>query len=889
MCQEQQRRPHQDYFHHHEHPQKPNQGYHQRYFNHQEYQRMPEQGYHNQNYDQDCDRRHHRAPELKLKLPSLPKGASIVRFFQWMNSFKTVLKRLLVDKVDLLFYLQEAMESEDLKQSIMNFPYTEAGYQGALMSLQMRFGDEQELKVAIYTEIEEHKSKVDVRSGKGLWDLCTLLASILCNPLFDDERKRNSMLYTNIITIFPKHLVREYNLRYPEDKQDLQTLATWISNLARQHQEYDRYARAHPTKPREKTSKNGNDNSIAQRRHKYSSAGYEKSFQKRDPKCKLCKLQHYTDQCPRLNGTWAEKEKVVLDENRCTNCLGLHPFEECHSGGRCYFCKGRHATFLHKNEEENTKVENNHFESELPTGNQVLPVSYSAHVIPVTIYNISTYKEEETLAYLDWGAQDSSIHPDLVQKVKLPKIADGGNVDVSTITSTKTYEDTDIVEFGISPIGEKAKMRQLITRVMPDLPKSTYLDVNDIKKKHAFLKDVPLKTTLATKVGIQIGRDQPDLLEQISKVVGPKNGPRAYQYLLGWALCVPMTKQVVNYHAQVVPKDEEELDKMDSPVDENTNKEMNKKLSQDNLLTEEKLAPSKEEVAFEKAKESFDFEDGRPIPGLTFNDKETSLALKRLESSNAKLQRLEMEEELQASDQGYVEEADADDATAQDCIEGVDDVLVPNSIKEVGNPESLKDVDNSTDTAIHVMNMEDLKKSELLPECDEQVEETIELNIAQQNVDENFMEDKDDAMMKTLINEIQATEFNKEYEQLGKEEEVPTKTQNVSLKPHMDEEGSERCISRLEATRNMSEGTAKQWITDNLPNVGPRPELTQEKKNSQVDEVLALDKNLSKSNLKSGRSTLVYPGLDGGVRVGDGRDENGDFLQETIHHSVPLS
>ena len=105
----------------------------------------------------------------------------------------------------------------------------------------------------------------------------------------------------------------------------------------------------------------------------------------------------------------------------------------------------------------------------------------------------------------------------------------------------------------------------------------------------------------------------------------------------------------------------------------------------------------------------------------------------------------------------------------------------------------------------------------------------------------------------------------------------------------MDEDGSKRCISRLEATRNMPEGTAKPWIKENLPNVRPRPELTQEKKNSQVDEVLGLNKNLSKSNWKSERSTFVYPGLDGGVRVGDGRDENGDFLQETIHHSVPLS
>ena len=94
----------------------------------------------------------------------------------------------------MLFYLQEAMESEELKQSIQSFQYTKEGYQAALKSLQMRFGDEQAFKLVIYAKIDDHKGKVDARTGKGLWDLCTLLASILSNPLFDDEKQRKFLL-----------------------------------------------------------------------------------------------------------------------------------------------------------------------------------------------------------------------------------------------------------------------------------------------------------------------------------------------------------------------------------------------------------------------------------------------------------------------------------------------------------------------------------------------------------------------------------------------------------------------------------------------------------------------------------------------------------------------
>ena len=154
-----------------------------------------------------------------MKVPSLPKNADIIAYFSWKNSFETVMERRGGDRDTLLFHLQGAVEDENLKRSIMNFPYNEEGYYYALTTLEMRFGNEQEFKLAIYSELEVYRGKIDFRTGKGYWDLVTLLQAILCNTLFANEGERNSVLYTKVASIFPKYLMREYNLKYEEHEQ----------------------------------------------------------------------------------------------------------------------------------------------------------------------------------------------------------------------------------------------------------------------------------------------------------------------------------------------------------------------------------------------------------------------------------------------------------------------------------------------------------------------------------------------------------------------------------------------------------------------------------------------------------------------------------------------
>ena len=59
--------------------------------------------------------------------------------------------------------------------------------------------------------------------------------------------------------------------------------------------------------------------------------------------------------------------------------------------------------------------------------------------------------------------------------------------------------------------------------------------------------------------------------------------------------------------------------------------------------------------------------------------------------------------------------------------------------------------------------------------------------------------------LKTFIKEAQASEIAKKHEQLEEEEKVSGRSKIVSMKPHLDEDGITRCISRLEATRNVPE------------------------------------------------------------------------------------
>ena len=616
-----------------------------------------------------------RKADLKLKSPTLKAGATIKQFYHFKEAFYSLMKMQKFDDESKLFLLQDAVEDEELKSVIMSFPYTARGFERAFRSLQNRFGNEGSLKLNIFADLE--KISVDSRTSKGLFELSTIINSITVDPAFRLETGPNSLLFNKIYSKLPRNILDRFEDRY-RDEINLHTLGEFVEDLAiqRKDDQYRRGAFVQETKPKGRTYFSRN----------YSSETKSKPYNRRkDWKCNICNNKdHFADKCPKLNTSYENRIQVVRRAKLCFNCLGRHHIRECFNKRRCSVCKEKHNTVLHKPTSKAIEFSDIKREAESHSiienqsddcSEELLPVKYSAIIIPVTAYN-SSGENVETLAYHDNGSDETWVTPEFARSLGLQPIASGGDLNVKTVMGSKTYKNTDIVEFSVSGIGDKTSI-PMTCRIMHNVPQCKYQDVHKLKRKHEFLKKVPLKGSKARKVGMIIGRDCPDLLELEDKVKGSKSEPRAYKYRLGWAVCVPKGTAEIDSHCITSGDPEEwlrpevslgEFEKPEVSLDETAHDAMHKMLKDENFIIEEKPAFTKdEELAYEFVRKMFTFEEGRPETAIPFNEKEEllennfSVAIKRLESTMTKLMKtdtcLEFDEKIQdAIDKDYIEE-----------------------------------------------------------------------------------------------------------------------------------------------------------------------------------------------------------------------------------------
>ena len=620
-----------------------------------------------------------KTPNLKLKVPELKNDAKIKDFYHFKNAFTTIMDRENIDSMSLLYFLQDAVKNPELKSKIMGFPYTYQGYLRAFRTLKRNFGDEQSLKIDRYIDIE--KLGLDTRSAKGLLDISATIDSILADPMFGNETERNSLLYSKIISKFSPYVLDHYNTRFPKDTQDLDALAEFVEDLATQRKEQEFMQQLNPrqasSKPRSKPIAHTRSYSNHVDKDKWNKS----NFKKRDPKCGICHSGHFTNLCPKLKVSWEEKIKVIRDAKLCFNCFSpSHTLNKCYSKLRCKICLGKHNIMLHKPSNnkaiemseattEELHVENNSNDTEARAGDLdvVLPMKYSAVVIPIKVSNEENGCFEETLAYLDNGSEETWITPELAKKLYLEPVAYGGDVRVKTVMGSKTYKKTKIVQFGAAPTvgGDTTTLR---CRVMGNVPQCSYLNIRKLKKKYKHLQGVPLMTSKVKEVGLIIGRDYTELLEMEDKVIGNEGEAKAYKFKLGWAVMVPKNEQreFEMFHTRVANASEEfeppkvllgpkedAKEFVETPLDVETSNTVSKMLLEDNLFIEEKPAFTKdEEKAYEFVKELFTFEEGRPVTAIPYNEKENLLennmpvAVKRLGSTQAKLEKMNMTQEF---------------------------------------------------------------------------------------------------------------------------------------------------------------------------------------------------------------------------------------------------
>ena len=593
---------------------------------------------------------------LKQEVPKLDARANVKEFYQFKAAFENLMNATRQSGNQKLIFLQKAVESRDFREDIMDFPFSEEGFQDAMETLEIRFGGKQALINSRLKEIERFNH--DTHKSKGLFKLRGLIKSILADPKSHAELSSTSLLYSRIICLLPRETHDKYadKFEFPEDR-NLYTLCGFLEKLAKHKQEQETL---HEFGTKRETNK-------PSFRAKHYSTTVNDATDKRKPDkqksgpCVVCKGPHFVYSCLK-DKPWKEIYKIVKEKKLCFNCLSdKHGLAACTSERRCRKCEKKHNTLLHlenntpkgsgvenkrsdstiKDKAENNeyKVESNYIKPKDSVEKKILlPVKYSAFVVPAEARNIKSGQVEETIVYFDQGADETWISTELAEKLNLEPLT-FGDCTITTVTGLEHYDNTPIVELEIQSMDKKTKY-DLRCRVMDNIPQCSYQDWSRVKSKYPFLSKVPLHTTSVKKVGLCIGRDHCHLLMPEDTIDGGKNKPKAFKMKIGWTICVPkqhdetatdcFSTETVSTLADYMKarmsigtNGDMEGEETSKPLDVITYDALRKLLFEDNLFIEEKPPFNKdEETAFNFVRDNFKFtEEGRPMTAIPFNDK----------------------------------------------------------------------------------------------------------------------------------------------------------------------------------------------------------------------------------------------------------------------------
>ena len=636
----------------------------------------------NQNVNQQSN---FRKSNLKMEIPSLDVSADIFDFHHFKASFTAVINEDMLSGSQKMVHLKNAVKGKAHKEAIMNLPYSDYGYQLAMEELEDRFGDINALKMAILVKIEQFDA--DTKKPNGLFQLISLVTSILANKCFEVEVELSSLLFTKIKLKMDHEARIGFDREVPPSHQTLKILGGYLKRLAKERKSWEVMQMMNK----------------ASQRPTFKTKQYNVTTEKPDtekpkkqmPNCVVCGKSHYIYQCLKEKKP-TEVESIVKKHNLCYNCFSpKHGVKECPSNFRCKTCKRKHNTLLHqdskmvKNISTNNAVtiETNYIDPEIKEKiEQLMPTKHSALVTPGKVKNIKTQEEKESIVYHDFGSDETMISTELSEALGLePEIYT--DVTVGTVNGKKTYTDTPIVKFQLSSMDGRKRFT-MVCRQMDKIPTCTYKDPVEVKDKYPHLQDIQVYPTTATKVGLSIGRDYISMFKHEQVLEGKKDEPIAFKLPLGWSVCFPrkfyededeesscnfirtLSCSIKQFSQSLVPMDFSEDKKEEhEDLDIQTNEAMRKLLTEDNLIVEEKPPFNKDEAeAYKQVQQSFRYtEDGRPEVGIPFNEKVHKLennlpmALGRLNTAMYRLQKAKIVKDYHAKIQegvrkGYYEE-----------------------------------------------------------------------------------------------------------------------------------------------------------------------------------------------------------------------------------------
>lgn len=182
--------------------------------------------------------------------------------------------------------------------------------------------------------------------------------------------------------------------------------------------------------------------------------------------CILCGESHSLFRCPSFANMDVEKRKdFVLEKRCCFNCLKQdHWSNSCPSNGMCKECNKRHNTLLH--------IKTVSHEKSKPIA-MVASMSKKKILLATAAVLIENPLNGNTMicrAFLDSGATNHFITENIVQMLKLPKIASFTEIGgINDTTSVNKFKVSALIKSRTSQFCEEIEML-VSRRIVGDLP-----------------------------------------------------------------------------------------------------------------------------------------------------------------------------------------------------------------------------------------------------------------------------------------------------------------------------------------------------------------------------------------------------------------------------------
>ena len=479
----------------------------------------------------------------RLSLPTFRGDAR--EWPRWIGLFKALVhdQPSLTDS-ERMAHLQNAVDGP-ASQAIDGMLFNGALYQEALVTLQERFGREEDVTQAHLRSIfsATPPSLTDLPAMEKFYAIVNNTVTVLRNLGYDSDLKSSENL-RRVAEKLPSELLRDWGkevYRLRPERPSLETFSQWLkvqvgilSYSTVTPAASDR--RQPDTRPREGPA--------AMKSVFATGTAYSEQVESR-PACAVCKDAHRLTDCPAFKAkTMEARMDVVSTERLCFSCLKKgHWSRRCRTARRCGIedCRFQHHPLLHHSKRHAETDEDAPRKQEGARSTPFVAASTTngsntlLQIVAIRVHGERGTKD--VLALLDTGAQMSLCSEDVLREIGVT--GESRPLSIQNVETSGMERQSERVKLTISALGAEAKKQPInIHEVwsVPALNVTATAVQNSQLREYQHLHGLDFPQYNGGPIKMLIGANVPEAVVQKESRAGRSNQPAAVKTALGWTL-----------------------------------------------------------------------------------------------------------------------------------------------------------------------------------------------------------------------------------------------------------------------------------------------------------------------------------------------------------------